>query len=67
MLPLGSNRIDRLWGSLNTSGMRIQAIVPYVIGFGLAIGGLTLYLWLTSAEDSGQSGPVGLPDVYNVL
>jgi hypothetical protein len=47
--------------------MRIQDIVPYAIGLGLAIGGLTLYLWLTSAEDSGQSGPVGLPDVYNVL
>lgn len=67
ILPLGSVRIDRFGGSLNTPGMRIQAIVPYVIGFGLAIGGLALYLWLTAADDSGQSGPVGLPDFYNVL
>jgi hypothetical protein len=67
VLPLGSVRIDRFGGSLNTPGMRTQDIVPYTIGLGLAIGGLALYLWLTSVEDSGQSGPVGLPDVYNVL
>jgi hypothetical protein len=47
--------------------MRIQAFLPYVIGIGLAVGAFALYFWLTSPESNSAEGPLGLPDVYNVL
>ncbi len=63
-------RIDSPRAALNTAGMRIQAFLPYVLGIGLAVGAFALYFWLTSPTqdlDDGPVGPVGLPDVYNVL
>lgn len=52
---------------LNTSRMRIQALLPYIIGFGLAVSGLALYFWLTTPDVPTRGGDLGLPDVYNVL
>lgn len=47
--------------------MRIQGLLPYIIGFGLAVSGLALYFWLTAPDLPTNDGLLGLPDVYNVL